>query len=151
MNYLGAVFLILCLGADLSVTLLGYGRMQGRAGGSQIAAMTVAYTLGLFFTAMHLALGRGLTRLKPSAQWTEVLLMTLSLVVALIVAVGSAVANGHGASKGISGFFCSAIIPSCILLVLISRESSIVFSPEYRAIIGRGTPHIKWKLFPEAV
>ncbi len=134
LHYLGALFVVLVCGM-----FLFDGRFRNRqpAMGPYQRAGAILY-FG-FLTALNVVMGIGLTGLKPWARWTEVVLTTLSLLVALFLA------SHPGAHSPIPGLLLlQAVIPAFILYLLLSQKGSMVFSPEYTAIIER-TPHIRYQ------
>jgi hypothetical protein len=144
LHYLSVVFCALGFVLTLFRILTPSRQAAPARQGIGLIAVLVYY---LAVTALNLAMGIGLTRLKPWARWTEVVLTSLSLVYFIVVGVwlGSTAA----APAGSAGFLAvilavMMIIPGYILYLLLSPKGAVVFSPEYREIIER-TPHIKYK------
>ena len=100
----------------------------------------VGGVLSLIWCVLHMALGRGLTRLKTWARWTDVVLIS-DLMLLIVIQVGATAVRGE--KRPLFVTCVVAVIPVYLLYLLLSSRSSTIFSPEYRAIIAL-TPHIKY-------
>jgi hypothetical protein len=139
---LGAGLGVLGLGIILSRYLFRLRQIAARNLSSLFAGLVVNF---LVFVFINLVLGIGLTGLKPLARWTEVTLATILLLICLLATVGfAAQANDPTAGPTIAGCLVMSLILSYILYLLLSKKSSMVFSPEYRLIIEH-TPHIRYR------
>jgi hypothetical protein len=130
LGFLGAFFIF--IGALTTIP-------RGDAAASGVMfGLAVGYLLA---SSLNLALGIGLRRLKTWARWTAVVLISLSLLWVLLGIGFVMVINQPGVAIV---YAIAALIPGYILYLLISSKGSVVFSPEYRAVINQ-TPHIKYK------
>jgi hypothetical protein len=143
LHYIAAVF-------TAFVAIAGIVQIATGGGGNR-EAVPVLVGVDLFYfavTALHVALGIGLNRLQVWARWTDVVLNSIGLAFMLLASIVGAVfatRMGMGALLPVLIFYgFVGLISVYILYLLLSRKSSVVFSPDYRAIIER-TPHIKYK------
>jgi hypothetical protein len=140
-HYLGAVFGAIGLGLMILRALSGNGEMDE---GLSSAPFVVAVVYLLVILSINLVMGIGLTGLKPWARWTEITLTSILLLIYLLGTVVAAVGNSPARGPVIGGALVILLILSYILSLLLSKKSSMVFSPDYRLIIER-TPHIKYR------
>jgi hypothetical protein len=142
LHYLGAFF------GFLGVVFLVIGAMvQMKTMTAEQAGVLVGG--GLVYVALsglHLALGIGLRRLQTWARWTDVALISLSLLMIAFIIVASLVAGTFNPAMYPAAivYLVSALIPGYMLYLLVSPKAATIFSPEYRAIIAQ-TPHIKYR------
>jgi hypothetical protein len=144
LHYISVIFGVLGFVLILFGALSMNAQVAGGVQGAQLVG-TLVYLLAV--TALNLAMAIGLTRLKPWARWTEVVLTCLSIIYLLVVMVGvsrAPAAAGPGLGFFLGTFLAMMIIPGYILYLLLSPKASTVFSSGYREIIER-TPHIKYK------
>jgi hypothetical protein len=130
------------------VTIVGI--VQSATEGNR-ATLAVNVGVTVFYAAMtilHVALGIGLNRLQPWARWTDVVFDSLALALCLLASITLlllSVGQGVGILLPLLfGYGFVSLIFAYVLYLLLSRKSSMVFSPEYRAIIER-TPYIKYR------
>jgi hypothetical protein len=133
------------LGAVLSLLGLAFAALSffdpvGRAR----AVATPFFAVYLAFFLINLALGIGLTRLRPWARWAETTLVGLYLALNALTTFGALFMVGPAASPVLFGAAVTWAILGAILWLMLSRKGAMVFSPEYQEIIAR-TPHIKYK------
>jgi hypothetical protein len=114
------------------------------AEGRNSAPFVGAVVYLLVVVSVNLVMGIGLTGLKPWARWTEVVLASILLLIYLLGTLAAAVGNSPFDGSVIAGAVVISLILSYILYLLLSKKSSMVFSPEYRLLIER-TPHIKYR------
>jgi hypothetical protein len=113
------------------------------AGRATAFAMPV-FAVYLGFFLINLALGIGLTRLRPWARWLETALIGLYLALNAVTTFGALFMVGPAAGPVLFGATVTWTILGAILWLLLSRKGAVVFSPEYQDVIAR-TPHIKYK------
>src|SRR5262249_11951409 len=102
------------------------------------------FAVYLGFFLINLALGIGLTRLRPWARWAEAALVGLYLALNAVTTFGALFMVGPAAGPVLFGAAITWTILGAILWLLLSRKGAVVFSPEYQDVIAR-TPHIKYK------
>jgi hypothetical protein len=91
-------------------------------------------------TALNLAVGVGLRRLRSWARWTEVALTSLSIVFVFLSAAWTTMTIGHLEHIVLCIIF--PILQAYILNLLLSAKGKMIFSPEYQEVIYQ-TPHIR--------
>jgi hypothetical protein len=141
LHYLGAIF----TGLGTVAVIITAATTEIREG-MPILVMSILFYAAL--TGLHVALGIGLNRLQTWARWTEVTLISLSLALMLFASIAIVLLTMGGQAGTLLpvlfGYGFMGLILVYILYLLVSRKGSMVFSPEYRAIVER-TPHIKYK------
>jgi hypothetical protein len=141
LHYLGVFVGVLGLGLMVFRALSRNSKMDE----GMSSAPFVGAVVYLFVTlSINLIMGIGLTGLKPWARWTEVALTSILLLIYLLGTVVAAMGNGPTVGPTIAGALVMSLILSYILYLLLSKKSSMVFSPEYQLIIER-TPYIKYR------
>jgi hypothetical protein len=138
-HYLGVALGVMGLAVMI---FTGLSRTVGEGMNSVPFVGAVVYLLVV--VSVNLVMGIGLTGLKPWARWTEVVLASILLLIYLLGTLAAAVGNSPFDGSVITGAVVISLILSYILYLLLSKKSSMVFSPEYRLIIER-TPHIKYR------
>jgi hypothetical protein len=123
LHFLGAIFGFLGVGLAAFEALFG------------------GVLINVMLSGLHLALGIGLTRLQTWARWTDVVLISFSLLMVMVALVASVFL---GTYPVLLIYLIAALIPAYMLYLLVGPKASTVFSPEYKAIIAR-TPHIKYR------
>jgi len=147
LNYFGAIF-----GAIGTVGLLvmasglvSLNQPNAIPNGPSPGTMRVIFlgvaVLYLALTLLNGGMGYGLRRLQPWARWTTVVFTALGLLYTLVVSVFAFLANPIA---GAITLLVGSLIPGYILYMMVSAKGSMVFSPEYKAIILK-TPHVKYK------
>lgn len=136
LHYLGAFF-----GALATVGL--FVALFTTAGGNAenwgtLTGIAVFYAM---LTALNIALGRGLQRLRPWARWTEVVVIGFGTVTSLFSAGIGLVA---GMLPLVVGYGFVLLFQGYLLYLFLSAKGSMVFSPEYRTIVEK-TPYLKYK------
>jgi hypothetical protein len=95
------------------------------------------------FLAIYYALGIGLRRLQTWSRWATVVLMILAMALgAFALVIQSQLPADAGRRPDFS--WVGWIINVYILYLLLSAKGTMVFSPEYKAVIAQ-TPHIKYR------
>lgn len=134
LHYLGAFFGV--LGVFGMVGFL----ITARGGGIH-APETIILIVYTAMSALNIALGLGLRRLQSWARWIETAFVGLGLA-------GSAVFVVFGLILGvyplIVAYGLGLLIQGYILYLLLSPKASVIFSPEYRAIVEK-TPYLKYR------
>ena len=142
LHYLAAFFGI--LGAfGLFVTLV----MRNPMNRDGVPILWGALAFYVVLSALHLALGHGLRALKTWARWTEVVLVSISLVFVMFGVIGVvvlAVTGNPAALPGVIVYALGGLFSAYVLYLFVSAKGAMVFSPEYRAIIEK-TPHVKYR------
>jgi hypothetical protein len=137
LHYLGAFF------GFLGVAFLTIGGLSkvGEANAEQIGFVVGGALVYVVMSSVHLALGIGLRKLQTWARWTDVALISLSLMMLVIGIVGMAMMRIYPA---VIGYLIGGLIPGYMLYLLVSSKAATMFSPEYKTIIAR-TPHLKYR------
>jgi len=121
--YLGAVFIGPIGFTNLSTFMVGIFRDISNKSVSVEGIFVYGFLCFVgFIPVLFFFTGRGLRRFQPWARMSSGILSALSLL----------------------SFPFGTLINVYFLYLLLSRKASVIFSPEYREIIGR-TPHIKTK------
>lgn len=145
--YLGAIFGAI---GTLVLLVLGSGLIPMNPPNANPNAPSPEMLRGIFLglavvylalTLLYGGMGYGLRRLQPWARWTTVVFTALGLLYTLVVSVIAFLANPI---VGAITLLVGSLIPGYILYMMVSAKGSMVFSPEYKAIILK-TPHVKYK------
>jgi uncharacterized membrane protein (DUF2068 family) len=137
LHYLGAFFGFL---AVVPIVIEGLSQ-AGAANPERIGYVVGAALVYVVVSSLQLALGIGLRKLQTWARWTDVALISLSLILLVIATAGMAV---MGIYPVVIGYLIGSLIPGYMLYLLVSSKAATIFSPEYKAIIAQ-TPHIKYR------
>ena len=122
LHYLGALFVVLMSGVFLFD--IQFRNRRPAVGPFETAGLVLYFG---FLIALNVIMGIGLTGLKTWARWTEVVLTTLSLLVALFLAsrLGASLPNAPPMAAIV---LVQAVIPAFILYLLLSKKGAMVFS-----------------------
>jgi hypothetical protein len=131
LHYLGAGVGILVI-LVASALLIRTSRSDPRV--SLFALLIAVYT---FATAVNFILGRGIRSLNGWARWTDVVFLAIGSLGSLLTLVGGLVS----AYSVVVGSSIGLTIQTYMLYLLIGPRSSIIFSPDYRAIVEK-TPQV---------
>jgi hypothetical protein len=137
------------LGAIVLGVVMVAGIVSLFSGGVAASAPARAFSIGMIvvlaaIAALSAAVGIGLRNLQPWARWVDVGLILLGFAMTILSLVIAGLAGGNAAGTA-GANLAQQIIPAYILYLLVSRKGTMVFSPEYRAIIEK-TPHIRYKM-----
>ena len=130
--------------------------LSGIAGLLLFAANPRADAVGAIFGPIYIVLGilsfvlgYNLRKLRGWARWTTVvvtsigiLFMLSGLAVAILDLVRANVSL-VGLTVPVAAFLLIALIPFCVVGLLVARKSRVIFSESYRQVIEQ-TPHIKY-------
>jgi hypothetical protein len=142
LHYLGVIFGVLGLAMAVFRALSQNGELGEGVGSAEFVGVA-AYLLVM--VSINVVMGIGLTGLKPWARWIEVVLVSILLLLYSLGTAGTAaLTKGPAVGPAIGAAVVMSLILSYILYLLLSKKSSMVFSPEYQLIIER-TPHIKYR------
>ncbi len=148
MTSLGCFFLV--LGLILSVVSLVIGMSveftTSARGADEWVTPLVLGTVQLFFGTILFAAGLGLRRLKPWARWFSVVITTLVLLVLVLLAGLMPFRGGGGIGAIVTVALAS--IPLGTLVLLMSPDATILFSPGYKSVIARTSPRFLAKSPP---
>jgi hypothetical protein len=140
LHYLAAFFSLIVVLSTLAILLSG---ARGPADLPARMGVVVLFVIYLIAGILNLALGIGMRGLHAWARWTETALASISLLFVLLGALGVALL-GTLPRAVLIVYAVTGLIQGYILYLLLAPKGSMVFSPEYKAIIAK-TPHIKYK------
>ncbi len=131
----------------LAAVLLGLMVFAGLSTGRTVRHLEVVYFVVPI--VVNFALGFGLYKLQAWARWTEAAMIGVALPALTLAVMFQLATTGLDMLLPV-GAGVGAFIPAVVLWLLVSRQGSVVFSPEYREII-RITPHVRYRTSCAAV
>lgn len=138
LNYIGAVG---CGIGGVATVVLAFAPRVGDQQMGRGAAVGFGALL-MLLAVLYGFLGRGLRRLRPWGRWLIVTLIGLGFLANFVKL--SLDASGDLAAN-LGGMFCSSLIPTYVLFLMLSKKGQVVFSPAYKSVVAR-TPHVKMKM-----